>query len=130
MDANPNPNPSPNPASILNVLSYLRVRGAGHAIDFYRAAFGAVERFRLVEPSGRIGHAELQLGPSLLRLSEEFPEFGWFGPRGPHDDCAAIHLHVDDVDKMAERAVAAGAHMLKPPSDQNTPHAMKIGTRG
>jgi uncharacterized glyoxalase superfamily protein PhnB len=102
---------------IHEVFTYLRVRGAAQAIDFYAAAFGAVERFRLVEPSGRIGHAELQVGPAVVMLSEEFPEYGLFGPKSDH--CGvAIHLHVDNADELGQRAVAAGARMLSPPADQ------------
>jgi PhnB protein len=103
---------------IRDVFSTLRVRGAAQAIEFYTQVFGAVERFRLVEPSGRIGHAELQLGPSVLRLSEEFPEYGLFGPTGGKDGGAAIHLQVDNADAVAKRAVAAGAQMLSPCTDQ------------
>lgn len=104
--------------SIHEVFSYLRVDGAAAAIDFYTRAFGAVERFRLVEPSGRIGHAELQLGPSVLMLSEAFPEFGLLAPHGERVLGASIHLHVDDCDATVARAEAAGATVLMPPTDQ------------
>ena len=61
---------SPPSPAIHEVFAYLRVKGAAQAISFYTRAFGAVERFRLTEPDGRIGHAELQLGPAVLMLSE------------------------------------------------------------
>ena len=96
---------------------YLRVHGAAAAIDFYSRAFGAVEKFRLVEPSGRIGHAELQLGPIVLMLSEAFPEYGLHAPDGSHTLGASIHLHVDDADAMIAKAVAEGAILLREPSD-------------
>lgn len=103
---------------IHEVFAYLRVLGAARAIEFYRVAFGAVERFRLVEPDGRIGHAELQLGPAVLMLSEQYPEYGLLAPQGATTLGASIHLHVDDCDAVAARAVAAGATMEMPPTDQ------------
>ena len=65
-----------SPPEILQVFPYLRVKDAPVAIEFYKRVFGATERFRLTEPSGRIGHIELDLGNMVLMLSEEFPEFG------------------------------------------------------
>ena len=102
---------------IHEVFPYLRVNGAAQAIDFYARAFGAVEKFRLVEPSGRVGHAELQLGPIVLMLSEAYPEFGLLAPQDAVLG-ASIHLHVDDCDAVAARAVAAGASMQMAPTDQ------------
>lgn len=104
--------------SIHEVFTYLRVADTAAAIRFYADAFGAREKFRLVEPSGRIGHAELQLGPAVLMLSDPFPEYGLHAPAGGGDIGCAIHLHVDDADRMADRAVAAGATLLMPPTDQ------------
>ncbi|MBI5268668.1 MAG: VOC family protein [Burkholderiales bacterium] len=104
--------------AIHEVFPYLMVRDAAAAITFYQQAFGAVELFRLVEPSGRIGHAELQLGPAVLMVCDEFPEYGMVGPQGGQFTGCTLHLHVDDADAMAERAVAAGATLLMPPTDQ------------
>jgi uncharacterized glyoxalase superfamily protein PhnB len=103
---------------IHEVFPYLMVCDAKAAIAFYQQAFGATELFRLVEPSGRIGHVELQLGPSVLMVCDEFPEYGMRGPQGGQFTGSTIHLHVDNADAMGERAVAAGATMLMPPSDQ------------
>lgn len=103
---------------IHEVFAYLRVRDTAAAIGFYAQAFGATERFRLVEPSGRIGHAELQLGPAVLMLSDAFPEFGLEPPPGDRDIGASVHLHVDDCDALVQRAEAAGARVLMPPTDQ------------
>ena len=108
----------PRPSPIHEVFAYLTVRDAQAAIAFYEHAFGAVELFRLTEPSGRIGHVELQLGPSVLMLADEFPEFGMLGPPGDQGSGCKIHLHVDDADAMTERAVAAGATLPMPPTDQ------------
>jgi uncharacterized glyoxalase superfamily protein PhnB len=104
--------------TIHDVFPYLRVQGAARAIEFYSEAFGAVEKYRLVEPSGRIGHAELQLGPIVLMLSEAYPEYGLLAPEDGRVLGASIHLHVDDCDALAQRAVALGATMQMPPTDQ------------
>jgi uncharacterized glyoxalase superfamily protein PhnB len=103
---------------IHEVFPYLMVRDSSAAITFYQRVFGAVELFRLVEPSGRIGHAELQIGPVVLMVCDEFPEYGMVGPQGDQFTGCTIHLHVDNADEMGERAVAAGATMLMPPTDQ------------
>ena len=108
----------PAGSAIHEVFAYLRVRDTNTAIAFYAKAFGATERFRLVEPSGRIGHAEMQLGPAVLMLSDAFPEYGLEAPAPGAQTFSAVHLHVDDADAMAGRAVAAGAEMLMPPTDQ------------
>ena len=108
----------PAGSAIHEVFAYLRVRDTNAAIAFYAKAFGATERFRLVEPSGRIGHAEMQLGPAVLMLSDAFPEYGLEAPAPGEQTFSAVHLHVDDADAMAGRAVAAGAEMLMPPTDQ------------
>ena len=109
----------PTPHNRVNeVFPYLRVKGAAAAIDFYQQIFGATERFRLTEPDGRIGHIELDLGNIVLMLSEEFPEYGIYAPPQPGATGMAIHLHVDNADELAARAVAAGAAMLREPTDQ------------
>ena len=97
---------------------YLRVKDAPAAIDFYKHVFGATEQFRLTEPSGRIGHIELDLGNTLLMLSEEFPEYGILAPQAPGTTGMAIHLHCADANALAARAVAAGAVMVREPADQ------------
>jgi uncharacterized glyoxalase superfamily protein PhnB len=93
------------------------VRDAGKAIDFYRRAFGAEELFRLTEPTGRIGHAEIRIGATTLMLSEEFPEMGIVGPQALGGTTFSIHLHVDDADAWIARAVEAGATVLRPAAD-------------
>lgn len=106
------------PNAIHDVFAYLRVGDCDRAIRFYTEVFGAAEKFRLTEPSGRIGHAELQLGPAVLMLSDAYPEHGLNAPSGDHDIGCSVHLHVDDADALAARAVAAGATLLMAPSDQ------------
>jgi uncharacterized glyoxalase superfamily protein PhnB len=91
------------------MFPYLRVRGAAEAIASYARAFGAREIFRLTEPGGRIGHAEIQIGPAVLTLSDEYPEYGVESPQSLGGAGIAIHLHVDAVDKLMRQAIAAGA---------------------
>ena len=74
-------------------------------------AFGAWEKFRLAEPSGRIGHSELEFGSMTLMLSDEFPEHGIFGPQPGAAAPFSIHLHVENADAMIERAVMIGHHI-------------------
>lgn len=104
--------------TILDVFPYLRVESAAAAIQFYSAAFGALEKFRLVEPSGRIGHAEILLGNFTVMLSDEFPEYNISGPRKLGGTSVGLHLHVADVDAAHAQALAAGAEEIMPPRDQ------------
>jgi uncharacterized glyoxalase superfamily protein PhnB len=103
---------------IREVFPYLRVHSAVDAIDFYSRAFGANELFRLAEPGGRIGHAELRIGPATIMLSDEFPDHGVRGPRSLGGTTVVLHLHVDDVDRAFEQAVGAGASVVRPLKDQ------------
>ena len=103
---------------INEVLPYLRVRGGKEAIEFYKQAFGAEETFRLEEPGGRIGHAQLKFGPATVMLSDEYPEHGIYSPLQFGGTGSCLHLHVDNADALVERAVAAGATVLMPATDQ------------
>jgi uncharacterized glyoxalase superfamily protein PhnB len=104
--------------AIHELFAYLRMKDAAKAIDFYQRAFGATEKFRLCEPSGRVGHAELDFGGTTLMLSDEFPEYGIQGPQSLGGTTLSIHLHVDDADALIRRAVAAGATIVRPAADQ------------
>lgn len=104
--------------SIHEVFAYLRLRDAARAIEFYTRDFGAKEKFRLTEPGGKIGHAELELGGTTLMLSDEYPEMGIRGPASIGGTSFTIHLHVDDADALIRRAVEAGATIVRPASDQ------------
>jgi uncharacterized glyoxalase superfamily protein PhnB len=101
---------SANTSGIHEVFPYLRVRGGADAIAFYTRAFGAVEKFRLVEPGGRVGHAEMQIGPIVMMISDEYPEFDIKGPQSLGGTSFSMHLHVDDADAWIARAIAAGAN--------------------
>lgn len=104
--------------TINEVYAYLRLHDTAAAIDFYTRAFGAKELFRLVEPSGRVGHAEVKIGPTTLMLSDEYPEYDIRGPRSIGGTSVSIHLHVSDVDRLFEQAVAAGATVVRPLQNQ------------
>jgi PhnB protein len=99
---------------IHEVYAYLRVHSTAEAIDFYSRAFDAREIFRLTEPGGRIGHAEVRIGPTTVMLSDEYPEHNIRGPRSLGGTTFSMHLHVADVDKAFEQAVAAGASVVGP----------------
>src|ERR1700752_130124 len=89
-------------------------------IDFYKNVFGAVETMRLTKPDGRIGHAELTINGAAVMLADEFPEMGFLSPRtlGGKRSPVSIHLYVENVDQVYQRALAAGATSLREPADQ------------
>ncbi|MFC6283702.1 MULTISPECIES: VOC family protein [Polaromonas] len=95
--------------AIHELYAYIHVRNANDAIAFYSAVFGATEKFRLTEPGGRIGHAELAFGDATLMISEEYPEYGILGPDGTAPAVFTLHLHVDNCDEVIARALDAGA---------------------
>lgn len=104
--------------TIHEVFPYLRVSDAARAIAFYTQAFGAIEKFRLTEPSGRIGHAELLFGAATVMISDEFPEYNIRGPQPGVESASSIHLHVGDCDATLKQAVSAGATVLREARDQ------------
>ena len=107
------------PAGVSVVTPYLCVANAAKALEFYQHVFGAKETIRFAEPgSGRIGHAELKLGNSTIMLSDEYPEMGYFGPRGAERPPVSIHVFVEDVDAVYQRALAAGSTSQRAPEDQ------------
>jgi PhnB protein len=108
----------PIPEGHRTVTPYLAIKNAAGALEFYKKAFGAVETYKLIIPDGRVGHAEIRLGDSLIMLSDEFPEFGGKAPEALGGSPVSIHLYVDDVDAFFKRALAAGAHELKPIANQ------------
>lgn len=107
------PVPEGRPALAVSIVA----ADAAAAIAFYVAAFGAVEEFRLTEPSGKVGHAELRLGGTVLMLSDPYPDYGAVPP-GEGGRAVRLHLYVEDVDAAIARAVAAGARVERPAADQ------------
>ena len=97
---------------------YLAVREATHALDFYRDAFGAEETSRMMQPDGRVGHAEFMVGEAHFMLSDEFPEMGVKSPLALGGSPVTLHLYVGDVDAFVAKAVAGGATVLRAVEDQ------------
>lgn len=102
----------------MTVTPYLAIRNAAAALDFYRQAFGAVERERLTGDDGRIGHAEILIGDSLIMLADEYPEVDVLGPLSRGGTTCTFTIDVADVDAAFARAVAHGAASLREPADQ------------
>lgn len=102
----------------MHVTPYLTFKHASAAIDFYRTVFGASETYRLTNPDGKIGHAEIAIGDSTLMLSDESPAFGALSPASVGGSPIRMHLTVDDVDAVAKRMVDAGATILRPVKDE------------
>ena len=107
----------PIPDGYHSVTPYLFVTGAAEAIGFYRKAFSAEERFRMPGPGGKIMHAELQFGDSVVMLADEFPDMGVKSPKSLGGSAGSIMLYVNDVDASFKQATAAGATAKQPPTD-------------
>lgn len=97
---------------------YLVTKDAAAAIAFYKTAFGATELFRLTEPSGKVGHAELRAYGGLFMLADEYPDFGALSPHTVGGSPVRLHYYVADVDAAVKQAVNAGATLLRPVKDQ------------
>jgi PhnB protein len=108
----------PIPDGYAAITPYLIVDGAAQAIDFYKRAFGAIERLRFLTPAGQVGHAEVTIGGSVVMLADEHPEMGAVAPRSVGGSPVAIHLYLDDVDRAVNAAVAAGAQLIHPVEDK------------
>lgn len=109
----------PIPEGYHSVTPYLCVDGAARAIEFYKEAFGATEIMRMEMPGGgKIGHAEIQIGDSRVALADEFPEMNFRSPRALGGPSSHHMIYVEDVDAQVERAVAAGAKLVRPVKDQ------------
>jgi len=108
----------PIPDGYPRVTPYLHVDGASKAIDFYRTVFGAKERMRMAGPDGRIGHAELEIGNSMIMVADEHPDMNVRGPKSVGGTPVTVLVYVDDVDRAFERALKAGAKELRPVENQ------------
>jgi PhnB protein len=98
----------PIPVGYPRITPYLCIDGASAAIEFYGAVFGATERMRMPGPGGKVGHAELEIGDSLVMLSDEYPEMGVRSPKTIGGTPVTLHVYVDDVDAVFERALENG----------------------
>lgn len=108
----------PIPEGYRAITPYLSVRGAAQAIEFYTQAFGAVEILRIPGPEGQVGHAEVEIGDSVLMLSDEYPGIDFLGPKSRGGTTVPIHLYVRDVDATVARALALGAKLRAAVADQ------------
>jgi PhnB protein len=109
--------PKPIPEGYHSVTPYLVVDDAAGAIEFYKKAFGAEEKFRM--PMGdRIGHAEIKIGDSFIMLADEFPDMGHLGPKARGGTTVTLMVYLDDVDSAFKQAVDAGGTETRPVEDQ------------
>ena len=109
---------NPIPEGYPRVTPYLIVDGASTAIDFYESVLGATERMRMGGPDGKIGHAELEIGNSVLMLADEHPEMDARGPKTVGGTPVSLHVYVEDADSVFERAIKAGGEALRPVEDK------------
>ncbi len=109
---------NPIPEGYPRVTPYLCVDGAKAAMEFYMHVLGATERMYMPAPDGKIGHAELQVGDSVIMLSDEFPDMGVMSPRSVGGSPVALSVYVEDVDAVFDRAIQAGATALRPVENQ------------
>jgi PhnB protein len=108
----------PIPDGYHSITPYLIIKGAAAAIDYYKEVFGAKELLRIPQPDGRVGHAELKLGDSVIMLADEFPELNTVGPKTLGNSPVGLLLYVDDVDAVFAKSVAKGAEIYKELADQ------------
>ncbi|MGF6765204.1 PhnB protein [Paraburkholderia sp. GAS33] len=107
----------PIPEGMHSLTPHLICAGAADAIRFYTEAFGAVEQFRLPGPEGKLMHACVKIGDSMLMLVDEMAGCSMLGPKSLKGSPVAIHLYVTNVDATVEQAAAAGARVTMPPAD-------------
>ena len=108
----------PIPEGYHTVSPYLAVDGAAEAIEYYKKAFGAKERGRMEAPDGKIAHAEIEIGDSVVMLSDPFPQFLTRPPKELGGTSASVMMYVEDVDAFVKRAVDAGATIEMEVADQ------------
>jgi PhnB protein len=111
-------NVDPIPKDYPRVTPYLSIDGAAKAIDFYREVLGATERVRMAAPDGKIGHAELEIGNSVIMLADAFPDMGAPTPQELGGSPVFLMVYVEDVDDVFARALQAGAKEIAPVQNQ------------
>ena len=107
----------PIPEGYHSVSPALTIDGAGEAIDFYKRVFGAAERFRMASPDGKVAHAELEIGDSVVMVSDPFPHSTVKPPTALGGTSVGIFVYVEDVDTTFQQAVDAGASVTMPLED-------------
>jgi len=108
----------PVPDGYHSVTPYLIIDGAAKAIEFYKNVFGATEILRLPGPDGKLGHAEIRIGDSVLMMADEMKDMGYRSTKALGGNPVGIMLYVEDVGRTFEKAVASGATVEKPVQDQ------------
>ncbi len=108
----------PIPDGYHSVTPYLIVDDGAQAIDFYKRAFGAKELMRMPAPGGKIGHAEIKIGDSVIMLADEAPEMDARSAKSYGGSPVSLMVYVEDVDKLFPQAVAAGGKEVRPVADQ------------
>jgi PhnB protein len=111
-------NVKPIPEGYHSLTPYLMYREAARAIDYYKNVFGAKVRVRMDGPNGRVAHAELEIGDSLLMLADETPQTYAKSPDAAAAPTNGLHLYVEDADAIFDKAVKAGAKVLRPLANQ------------
>ena len=106
------------PKGYHSVTPYLIIKDAARAIDFYKNVFDAKELVRMADPTGKVGHAEIKIGDSMIMLADEHAEMGHRSPQSLGGSPVGIHLYLEDSDATVEKAVAAGAKLERPVQDQ------------
>ena len=109
---------NPIPEGYHTVTPYLILQDAAQALEFYKEAFGAIEIVRMANPDGKVGHAEIKIGDSMLMLGEEALEMGYRGVQSYGGSPVSIMLYVEDSDTLFNQAVAAGAEVKQAMKDQ------------
>jgi PhnB protein len=108
---------NPIPSGMHTVTPHLICAGADQAIDFYKKAFGAIELSRMPGPDGKVMHASIRIGNSVVMLNDENPQWGTLGPKALKGSPVTIHLYVEDANALFEQAVRAGAKVTMPLDD-------------
>jgi PhnB protein len=108
----------PIPEGYNTVTPYLAVDDAARAIEYYKKAFGAKERARMEAPDGKIGHAELEIGDSMVMLSDPFPHASTKPPKELGGTSGSVFMYVEDVDAVVKKAVDEGATITMEVADQ------------
>ena len=106
------------PEGYHSVQAYIIVEGAARAIQFYKAAFGAMERLCMKEPDGRVGHAEIAIGDSVIMMADPNPQMDAFAPAHFGGSPVTLMIYAEDCDAVYKRALAAGASGVREPADQ------------
>lgn len=106
------------PEGYHSITPYLIVQNAAAALEFYKKALGAQERMRMNGPNGKICHAEMQIGDSVVMLADECPEMNVYSPQTTGKSSVHIHIYTQDVDSFFARAIAAGATSIRPLQNQ------------